>query len=152
MRTDRASRLIRAPIDQVYAAFITSDLLVRWLPPEGMTGNVVTFDPVAGGSYKIALSDADDTEAVEHGDAIEAKFIKLIRNHSIQLEVAFDADEAEFSGVVSVRWAFEREDDAASTRVQIACANVPGGIRKQDHVAALKGSLARLAKLVEPAA
>lgn len=117
-----------------------------------MTGNIVAFDPIAGGSYKIALSDAEDADAVEHGEAIEAKFIKLIRNHSIQLEVMFEAEEAEFAGIVPVRWTFERADDAASTRVQIICENVPGGIRKQDHVAALKGSLARLAKLVEPAA
>ena len=63
MRTDRASRLIDAPLAILYRAFIDPEALVRWLPPEGMTGEMLAFDAKAGGGYRMALRyDDEDAE------------------------------------------------------------------------------------------
>ena len=151
MRTDRASRLIRAPIAKVYGAFMDAEALVRWLPPEGMTGEMLAFDPVAGGGYRMALTyqGADHTpgKSSEHGDVVEARFLALVPGKKIIQSAEFESDDPAFAGTMVMTWTFEEAGDA--TRVAIVCDNVPGGIRKQDHDAGLKSSLANLARFVE---
>jgi len=151
MRTDRASRLIKAPLARLYRAFIEADALVRWLPPEGMTGEMLAFDARAGGSYKMALHyvDADDAPGMttEDADVVEVRFLKLAPNQLILQAADFVSEDPAFAGTMTMIWSFEAAGDAS--RVAITCENVPAGIRKQDHVAGLKSSLANLAKFVE---
>ena len=62
-RTDRALRVIAAPPERVYAAFVDPDALTAWLPPEGMSGRFEHFDASQGGSYRMVLSYTDATGA-----------------------------------------------------------------------------------------
>ena len=39
-RVDRASRVIAAPREVVWRAFVEPDRLAAWLPPDGATGEV----------------------------------------------------------------------------------------------------------------
>ncbi|MGH9177407.1 MAG: SRPBCC domain-containing protein, partial [Acidimicrobiales bacterium] len=48
-RTDRASRVIAAPPDRVYAAFVDPEALAAWLPPDGMSARIERFDLEPGG-------------------------------------------------------------------------------------------------------
>ena len=151
MRTDRASRLIRAPLAKVYAAFVDPAALVRWLPPEGMTGELLDFDPKPGGGYRMALTYRDEAhgpgKTSEHGDVVEARFLALVPGKKIIQSAEFESDDPAFAGTMVMTWTFEAAGEA--TRVAIVCDNVPGGIRKQDHDAGLKSSLANLAGFVE---
>jgi uncharacterized protein YndB with AHSA1/START domain len=54
-RTDTASRLVRASPDAAYRAFVDPGSLTAWLPPEGMSGRVLLFEPREGGRYRIEL-------------------------------------------------------------------------------------------------
>lgn len=150
-RTDRASRLINAPVERVYRAFADPEALSRWLPPEGMSGEMLAFDARAGGGYKMALSyDGQDHAAgktTEQGDVVEVRFLKLVPNRLILQAAEFVSDDPAFAGTMTMSWTFEAAGDA--TRVAIECENVPAGIRRQDHVAGLKSSLANLAGFVE---
>lgn len=58
-RTDRAARVIAAPLERVYAAFVDPDALIAWLPPDGMSGRFERFDARPGGSYRMVLTYAD---------------------------------------------------------------------------------------------
>lgn len=154
MRTDRASRLIRAPLARVYDAFVEPEALVRWLPPEGMTGEVLAFDARPGGRYRMALTYRDPDvpgKTSEHGDIIEARFLALVPNRKIIQSVEFESEDAAFAGTMVITWTFEEAGEAPgeATRVAIVCDNVPAGIRRQDHLAGLKSSLANLAAFVE---
>lgn len=40
----------------IYRAFLDQDALVRWLPPEGMTGRLERFDPRVGGGFRMVLN------------------------------------------------------------------------------------------------
>ena len=51
-RTDRVSRLIKAPVEAIYEALIDPEARVQWLPPQGMTGRFERFEPRAGGGYR----------------------------------------------------------------------------------------------------
>jgi len=150
-RTDRASRLIKAPADKVYRAFVDPEALARWLPPEGMTGEMLAFDLRAGGGYRMALrydEPAPDTpgKTGENEDVVETRFITLMPNKRIVQTAVFDAEDPAFAGTMRMTWTFEATE--GGTRVAITCEDVPQGIRKQDHLQGLKSSLANLAAFV----
>lgn len=147
-RTDRASRLIGAPADRVYRAFVDPEALVRWLPPEGMRGEILAFDPRPGGGYRMALHHGDAGHAVpgktsEHSDVVEGRFAALMPGRRIVQTAVFESDDPAFAGTMRMTWTFEAT--AGGTRVAIVCEDVPQGIRKQDHLQGLKSSLANLA-------
>lgn len=48
-RQDRASRVIAASSQRVYAAFVDPMTLTEWLPPDGMNGRFERSDPRPGG-------------------------------------------------------------------------------------------------------
>jgi uncharacterized protein YndB with AHSA1/START domain len=52
------SRIIRAPPDQLYDAFMDPAALVAWLPPAEMTGKIHEFDARVGGGYRMWSLDA----------------------------------------------------------------------------------------------
>jgi len=155
-RTDRASRLIKAPRAKVYGAFVDPAALVRWLPPEGMAGEMLEFDATPGAGYRMALNyegeDHTPGKTSEHGDVVEARFLVLVPNSKIIQSAAFESDDPAFAGTMVMTWTFEEGGETAgeATRVAIVCDNVPGGISKRDHDAGLKSSLRNLAAFVEP--
>lgn len=150
-RSDRASRLIKAPADRVYGAFIDANSLVQWLPPKGMTGEMLRFDARPGGGYRMALRYNEAEHAApgktsEHADIVEARFVALTANKRIVQTAKFESDDPAFAGTMRMTWTFEATE--GGTRVAILCEDVPQGIRKQDHLAGLKSSLANLAAFV----
>lgn len=150
MRTDRASRLIRAPLATLYRAFVEPEALVRWLPPEGMTGEMLAFDAKAGGGYTMALRHDEDGQAGKtsaHEDVVAVRFLKLVPEKLILQAADFVSDDPAFAGTMTMIWSFEAAGEGA--RVAISCENVPQGIARRDHVAGLKSSLANLAAFVE---
>lgn len=54
--TARLHRLLRAPPERVYWAFLEPDALVKWLPPNGFTGKVHHLDAKVGGSYRMSFT------------------------------------------------------------------------------------------------
>lgn len=55
-RTDTASRIIKAPPQAVYRAFMNPESLIAWLPPKGMEGRIDAFDAREGGIYRMTLT------------------------------------------------------------------------------------------------
>jgi hypothetical protein len=62
-RTDRASRVMAAPPERVWAALVDPEALVAWLPPGGMTGRFEQFDARPGGTYRMVLTYSDASGA-----------------------------------------------------------------------------------------
>ena len=54
-RIDTVSKLIAASPHTLFQAFIDPASLIKWLPPEGMRGEVSLFEPHAGGKYRLIL-------------------------------------------------------------------------------------------------
>src|SRR5687768_13234393 len=51
--TVRLHRVLRAPAERVYKAFLDPDAMVKWVPPHGFTGKVHSMDARVGGGYKM---------------------------------------------------------------------------------------------------
>ncbi|HEY9545352.1 MAG TPA: SRPBCC domain-containing protein, partial [Solimonas sp.] len=54
--TVRLHRVLKAPAERVYRAFLDPGALVKWLPPHGFTGTVHHMDARVGGGYKMSFT------------------------------------------------------------------------------------------------
>ena len=150
-RTDTASRVIAAPPDRVYAAFVDPEALLAWLPPEDMSGRFESFDPRPGGSYRLVLTYADASgapgKATADSDIVEARFVDLVPGERVVQAVDFVSDDPAFAGTMTMTWEVATSDDGS--RVTFRADDVPDGISAEDHAAGLSSSLANLAAHVE---
>jgi len=150
-RTDRASRVIAAPLERVYAALVDPDALVAWLPPEGMSGRFERFDARPGGSYRMVLTYADASgapgKATADSDIVEGRFLDVVPGARVVQAVDFVSDDPAYAGTMTMTWEVTAVD--AGARVGIRADDVPDGISAQDHAAGLASSLANLAAYLE---
>ena len=150
-RTDRASRVIAAPPERVYAAFVDPDALVAWLPPQGMTARLEDFDPRPGGGYRLVLAYADASgapgKATADTDVVEARFVDVVTDVHVVQAVDFVSDDPAFAGTMTMTWEVRAVD--GGSRVDITADGVPDGISPEDHAAGFASSLEKLAAHVE---
>jgi uncharacterized protein YndB with AHSA1/START domain len=152
MRTDSAARLIHASPDAVFRAFVDPVALIAWLPPKGMSGRILEFEPQPGGRYRIelALEDADGGvpgKTTEKTDVASGRFVALEPGRRIVQTVEFDTADPAFAGTMVMRWSLDPAP--AGTKVCVRAENVPAGISADDHRAGLASSLENLARFVE---
>jgi uncharacterized protein YndB with AHSA1/START domain len=150
-RTDKASRLVAAPPDRVYAAFVDPEALVSRLPPMGMTGRFERFDLRPGGAYRLVLTYADPCGAPgktsADSDVVEGRFVEVVPGVRVVQAVDFVSDAPAFAGTMTMTWEVAAADGAS--RVVITAEGVPDGISAEDHATGLASSLANLAVYVE---
>ena len=150
-RTDRASRVIAAPLERVYAALVDPDALIAWLPPEGMSGRFERFDARPGGSYRMVLTYADASgapgKATADSDIVEGRFLDVVPGARVVQAVDFVSDDPAYAGTMTMTWEVTAVD--AGARVEIRADDVPDGISAEDHAAGLASSLANLAAYLE---
>ncbi|KQU99394.1 SRPBCC family protein [Devosia sp. Root105] len=149
LRIDTASRIIAAPPKAIYRAFVDRDALLAWLPPEGMTGEMLEFEPRPGGAFRMALhySVPGPGKTTEDTDMVESEFAELVPGHRVVQLVRFRSDDPAFAGTMRMVWDLEPAD--GGTRVIILAEDVPPGISKEDHDTGLRSSLENLARYVE---
>jgi len=146
-----ATRLIEASADELYNAFVDADSLIAWLPPQGMSGRVLLFEPQDGGRYQIELTYGADAPAgvgksTSHSDVTSGRFLALEPGRRIVQSVEFKSDDDAFAGEMIMTWTFEPA--GKTTKVTITAENVPAGISAEDHAAGLTSTLENLAAYV----
>lgn len=150
-RTDRASRVVAAPVARVFDALVDRDALLAWLPPRGMTARFERFDPRPGGSYRLVLTYADRTGArgksSGDSDVVEARYVDIVPDVRVVQAVDFVSDDPAFAGTMTMTWAVAEVE--GGTRVDITADDVPDGISADDHATGLASSLENLAAYVE---
>src|ERR1700746_1582203 len=150
-RTDRASRVIAAPPERVWAALVNPEALMAWLPPGGMTGRFERFDARPGGSYRMVLAYPDASGApgktTGDSDVVEARFVDIVPGERVIQAVDFVSDDPAYAGTMTMTW--EVAAAGAGTRVDIVAEDVPDGISAEDHAAGLASSLRDLGAYVE---
>ncbi len=107
-RTDRASRLVAAPADRVFAALVDPTAQAAWLPPDGMSGRFERFDPRPGGGYRLVLTYADASAApgktTAGSDVVEARFVDIVPGVRVVQAVDFVSDDPAFAGTMTMTW------------------------------------------------
>lgn len=149
-RTDRAERLIAAPAERLFGCWTDPALLVHWLPPAGMTGQVDRFDPQPGGAFRLVLRYEDAEIQGKSGggeDVVAGQFVTVDPPRHLAFTSRFRSADPRMQGEMRMDWYFEPQ--GRRTRVRIVASNVPPGISARDHAAGMGASLAQLAALVE---
>lgn len=149
-RTDEQKRVVAAPPERVFRAFVEPDALAAWLPPDGMTGVVEQLDARPGGRYRIVLTYVDGGghgKTTADADVTEGTFVEVVPGERVVHDVVFVSDDPAFGGTMRMTWSLEPVD--GGTRVTFRADDVPPGISAQDHADGLASSLAQLAVLVE---
>jgi uncharacterized protein YndB with AHSA1/START domain len=150
-RTDTASRIIKAPPQAVYRAFMDPKALAVWLPPEGMEGRIDAFEPREGGIHRMTLTytgaDHPAGKSSENEDIAKGEFLEPVPDQRIVQRIVFESGDPAFTGAMVMTW--NLDEVPGGTRVTIVCANVPDGILQDDHEAGMRSTLANLAAFLE---
>jgi uncharacterized protein YndB with AHSA1/START domain len=149
------SRLIKAPRERVYQAFMDGESLAAWLAPGTMKGQVHTFEPRNGGKIHMSLTyqnieespDGKGGKSSADTDTFQGRFAEIVPNEKIVWLVEFESDEPEFAGEMKLTWSFVDAD--GGTEVTVLCENIPRGIRPEDNEEGSRSSLEKLAAFVE---
>lgn len=148
----RTSRVIKAPAEDVYQAFIDPHALVTWQSPGDMTAEVHAFDARVGGGYQMSLyypetEQQNRGKTSGHEDRYTARFLELTPPKRIVQAITFDSDDPAFSGEMTM--IVTLEEGAGGTEVTFRFEDIPAGIRPEDNDAGTRSSLEKLARYVE---
>src|SRR5689334_20028686 len=84
--TVRLHRVLAAPPDRVYRAFIDSDAKARWLPPNGFTGKVHENDVRVGGRYRMSFTNFSTGSSHSFG----GEYLELVPGQRLRYLDRFD--------------------------------------------------------------
>lgn len=141
--TVRVSRVIKAPVERVYNAFLDADALAKWMPPGGYTGKIDTLEPRVGGRWHGSFTSLDKSDHHSFG----GEYLELVANKRIVHTDTFDTDNPAMQSEMRVTVTFEEVE--GGTKVSIVQEGVPAVIPVEDATTGWGMSLENLARLVE---
>jgi|SRR5690606_15077761 len=147
------SRVIAAPIETVFAAFMDPEALEIWMCPGGMTGKIHEFDGRVGGGYRMSSFYSSTAapgvgKTADREDRYPARYLELDAPTRIVQAIEFDSPSALFSGEMRMEVRLV-ERGRNRTEVTIVFKDIPAGIRPEDNDAGTRSSLEKLARYVE---
>lgn len=139
--TVRLHRVLRAPPEKVYRAFLEPDAMVKWLPPNGFTAKVHEMDARVGGSYRMAFTNF----TTGRGHSFGGKYLELVPHERICYTHQFD--DPNLPG--AMRTSITLRTVFCGTELNIVQEGLPEVIPVEACYLGWQESLALLAKLVE---
>ena len=134
-------RVLRATPERVYRAFLESEAMVKWVPPNGFTGKVHHMDARVGGSYRMSFTNFTTGKSHSFG----GEYLELVPNERIRYTDKFD--DPNLPGLMQVTITIKKV--SCGTEVNITQEGVPDTIPAEACYLGWQESLALLAKLVE---
>jgi len=134
-------RVLRATPERVYRAFLDSEAMAKWLPPNGFTGKVHHMDARVGGSYKMSFTNFTTGKSQSFG----GEYLELVPHERIRHTDRFD--DSNLPGLMQVTISLKKV--SCGTEVNITQEGVPDIIPAEACYLGWQESLALLAKLVE---
>lgn len=140
--TVRLHRVLRAPAERVYRAFLDADAKARWLPPYGFLGKVHENDVRVGGSYRMSFTNFGTGSSHSFGGT----YTELVPNERIGYSDRFDDPNLPGEMRVSVTL----KPVACGTELHVVQEGIPAAIPTEFCYLGWQESLEQLARLVEP--
>lgn len=134
-------RVLRAPVERVYRAFLTADAMVKWLPPNGFTGNVHHLDARVGGTFRMSFTNF----TTEQSHTFGGEYLELVPNERLCYTDKFD--DPNLSG--EMKTTVSLKTVSCGTELVIVQEGIPDVIPVESCYLGWQESLVLLAKLVE---
>lgn len=138
----RLHRVLGAPPERVYRAFLEPDAMAKWLPPRGFTGKVHEIDARQGGGYQMSFTNFGTGKSHSFG----GKYVELVPNERIRYTDRFDDPNlpGEMQVTVTLRPVM------CGTELSIVQEGIPAAIPAEMCYLGWQESLNQLAAIVEP--
>ncbi|OLP53533.1 hypothetical protein BJF92_05015 [Rhizobium rhizosphaerae] len=134
-------RVLRAPSERVYRAFLEADALVKWMPPNGFTATVHALDAKVGGGFRMSFRNF--TSGQSH--SFSGRYLELHPHERLRYTDSFDdpALPGEIEVVVTLKAV------SIGTELTVTQSGLPDVIPAEACHRGWQESLALLAELVE---
>ena len=135
-------RVLKAPADRVYRAFLDADAMEKWLPPHGFTGKMHEMDARVGGGYRMSFTNFGTGSSHSFGGT----YLELVPNEKLRSNDQFDNPGLPGQMEITVTL----KPVLCGTELHIVQQNIPDAIPVEFCHLGWQESLALLAQLVEP--
>ena len=140
--TVRLHRVLKAPPERVYRAFLDAEAMAKWLPPYGFTCKVQHLQAEVGGTFRMSFNNF--TSGQDH--SFGGIYLELKPQERIRYTDKFD--DPNLPGEIEVDVALKPV--SCGTEVHIVQSGLPEVIPLEMCYLGWQESLAQLATLVEP--
>ena len=139
--TIRLHRVLTAPPERIYRAFLDADAMAKWLPPNGFTGKVHHLDARVGGTCRMSFTNFSNGQTHFFG----GEYLELVPNERLRYTDKFDDPNllGERQPTVRVKPA------SCGTELSIVQEGIPEAIPPEACYLGWQDSLRLLAQLVE---
>ena len=139
--TVRLHRVLRAPPERVYRAFLDAEAMAKWLPPNGFTGKVHHLDARVGGTYKMSFTNFSSG----HSHAFGGQYLELVPHERLRYTDRFD--DPNLPGEMKTEVTLKKV--SVGTELNVVQEGIPDVIPAEACYLGWQESLTLLAKLVE---
>ena len=140
--TIRLHRVLQAPPERVYRAFLDASALAKWLPPNGFTCTVHQLDAKVGGRYRASFTNFSTGKSHSFG----GEYLELKPNERIRYNDKFE--DPNLPGEMLTTITLKKV--SVGTELNIVQEGVPAVIPAEACYLGWQESLLHLAILVEP--
>jgi uncharacterized protein YndB with AHSA1/START domain len=140
--TVQLHRVLRAPPERVYRAFLNAEAMAKWLSPHGFTCKVHHMDAKVGGTYKMSFTNF----TTGHGHSFSGVYRELVPFEKIRYTDKFDDPNlpGEMQATITLKKVL------CGTELNVVQEGLPEAIPLEMCYLGWQESLAQLAALVEP--
>ena len=135
-------RVLRAPTERVYRAFLDADALARWLPPYGFTCKVHQLDVKVGGSFKMSFTNFSSG----HSHSFGGTYLEVVPNEKLRYTDVFDDPSLPGEMITTITL----KSVSCGTDFTAVQEGIPEMIPPEMCYLGWQESVAQLAMLVEP--
>ena len=135
-------RVLRAPTDRVYRAFLDAGALCKWLPPHGFTCTVHELDAKVGGKYRASFTNFGNGNAHSFG----GEYLELVPGKRIVHTDRFDYPNLPGEMVTTISFV----KVSCGTELHVTQEGVPSAIPPEMCYLGWQESRTVLTLLVEP--
>lgn len=137
----RLHRVLRAPPERVYRAFLDAQAMTKWLPPHGFTGKVHHLEAKEGGTYSMSFTNF----ATGSSHSFGGKYLALVPYERIVHTDCFDDPNlpGEMKTTITLKEIF------CGTELNILQEGIPQAIPAEACYLGWQESLMLLAQLIE---
>ena len=139
--TVRLHRVLNAPAERIYRAFLDADAYAKWLPPNGFTCKVHQLDARVGGTYRATFTNF----STGNGHTFGGKYLELVPNERIRHDDQFEDPNLPGKMITTI----ELKPVSVGTEVHIIQEGIPDAIPVEACYLGWQESLVLLGKLVE---
>ena len=140
--TVRLHRVLTAPPERIYRAFLDADAMAKWLPPHGFTGHVHSMDARVGGGSRMSFTNFSSGNSHSFGGT----FVELVPNERIRHTDKFD--DPNLPGEMQTTIVLRKV--SVGTEIEIVQEGIPAVIPTEACYLGWQESLTLLAQLVQP--